>query len=291
MAIADVKSGVIEKRINRGYVFRQVPDDAGFLTVGVDVSKTFLNYTVRAQLADNGAHVVEYGRIEVPPESAMPLPEALFSALTELQADIEAGYPTPSGAVMVPRSVWIDSGWMREVVVSWTKQAGARYVPCFGRGTAQQFGASYYKPKSTGARVLFVGQGYHFSKAKTDDVIHVELHTDHWKSVVHQRLACPIDSAMAMTLFSASADSHRGFAKHLTAEKQVTKFIKGKGEKIVWEIVSRNNHYLDSTCYSEAAAHYVGELIAMATQSDTDNQNNQTKPGPDNDRPYLISQR
>ena len=62
---------------------------------------------------------------------------------------------------------------------------------------------------------------------------------------------------MSVTLYeSASFAEHSEFTQHLTAEKQIEKFIPVRGEVIVWERIDRKNHWLDSTyaalCAGEA---------------------------------------
>jgi hypothetical protein len=89
-------------------------------------------------------------------------------------------------------------------------------------------------------------------------VMLVHMNSDHWKSELHQRLMMPAASPTAITLYdAASVSEHREFSEHLTAEKQIEKYVEGRGEVIAWDRVSRNNHWLDST-YSAVCA---GEAV------------------------------
>jgi hypothetical protein len=91
----------------------------------------------------------------------------------------------------------------------------------------------------------------------------VHMNADHWKSELHQRLMMPADEPLAVTLYqAASFAEHSEFSKHLTAEKQVEKFIEGRGEIVVWERTDRNNHWLDAT-YSAVCA---GEAMVVHAQ-------------------------
>ena len=92
-------------------------------------------------------------------------------------------------------------------------------------------------------------------------VLLVHMNTDHWKSELHQRLLMPADQQNALTLYEAASVSEHGeFTRHLVAEKQVEKYVEGKGEVVIWDRVDRNNHWLDASY----AALCAGDAVAAA---------------------------
>ena len=124
----------------------------------------------------------------------------------------------------------------------------------------------YIAPDARQKGILYLGSEFHIARVKRNGkpipgVMLVHMNADHWKSELHQRLMMPVGEPLAVSLYqSASASEHSDFSKHLTAEKQVEKYIEGRGEQVVWERTDRNNHWLDSTysalCASEAVMLY-----------------------------------
>jgi hypothetical protein len=89
-----------------------------------------------------------------------------------------------------------------------------------------------------------------------------------WKTWLHEGLALTFNrqnletARGGITIFVATdPNEHLSFAKHLTAEKQVTKFEPGKGYAQVWEAIRDSNHWLDATSMACVAGHKCGFRI------------------------------
>ncbi len=159
------------------------------------------------------------------------------------------------------QSVWIDAGYMTEVVYQFCQETGKPFRPAVGRGAAQQRRQWYNRPTSTGSIVKQIGEGYHINLLKSPRLYLVEADADHWKTWTHQRLSAPLDQPGAMTLFQAPPNDHLALAKHLTAERKTEEFVAGKGVVTKWERVRRQNHWFDALYNACAAGHLVGARL------------------------------
>src|SRR5690606_15987180 len=110
-----------------------------------------------------------------------------------------------------------------------------------GYGEGQRHTTRYIAPGPKRKGVMYLGNEFHIAKVLRNGrtvpgVLLVHMNSDNWKSELHQRLLMPADEPMAVTLYEAASFSeHSEFCRHLTAEKQIEKFIPGRGEVIVWD--------------------------------------------------------
>lgn len=233
-----------------------VPSWADGITVGCDVGKRLLHWCAVAFRRDNGsAHVVEYGRTEVPSET-LGVERAIANALRELRDRCDRGWLVPGVAdARVPVRVWVDSGYQTDSVDLVTDERDT-WASCKGFSG----GARYRTPQKLNSNIRKIGDGWHLSllrrKGRTRRVVHVNA--DRWKAWTHARLVTPVDKPGAMTLFAGTRAEHTSFLSHLTAEVQVRKWRRGQ-EVVTWEQRgARNNHWLDAVALAGAAASSVG---------------------------------
>jgi phage terminase large subunit GpA-like protein len=246
-----------QKPIGRGVL----PTGTEYLSVGTDLGK-FLSYWIAtAWLQDGSPHVVDYGRFEIASDH-LGVERAIAVALREFRDFCLAGFGEEK---RVPNQIWLDSNYQSNVVYRFIRETakphGNRFRPTRGLGAGQLRQQHYNRPKTTGASVLHIGEGFHFSFLPTSRVCLVELDSNHWKSVVHERLAMPVTEAGALTLFQTFPREHIALAKHLTAETQISEFVAGRGEVVRWEALRRDNHWLDSLSIACAAGHYCGARL------------------------------
>jgi len=79
-------------------------------------------------------------------------------------------------------------------------------------------------------------------------------------------LSVPVDEPGAITLYDhPDPHGHMDLAASLTSEKQVEKWVKGKGSVVVWERITRNAHYLDAGYEATAAADFIRQSQQLAT--------------------------
>ena len=235
-----------------------LPPDTRWLTAAVDIGKYLLHWVVVAWDGSANGHVVDYGRVEVASDD-LGVEQGIMVALKQLRDDFSTGWPVPgSNQPKVPDQVWVDAGFMTEVVYAFCRQVGVQYRPAIGRGAAQQHRQWYNRPTQTGSVVRHIGEGFHINFMPTEHLFLVEVDADHWKTWVHQRLTTPLNQPGALTFYHAPPQEHLALAKHLTAEQKTEEFIAGKGVVIKWERVRRQNHWFDALYNACAAGHFCG---------------------------------
>ncbi|WP_417851059.1 terminase gpA endonuclease subunit [Thalassoglobus sp.] len=242
-----------------------VPAGTQHLTAAIDLGKYLCHWVLVAWSPQATGHIADYGRIEVAsPE--LGVEKALLVALQEFGDRVLEGWQLEgSEETVLPGTVWVDAGYMTDVVYRFSQDYPG-FLPAVGRGATQQRQQWYQRPKSTGAIVRQIGEGYHLSKLQSPSTFLFEVNADHWKTWVHQRLATPLGEPGAMTLFQAPAHEHLSLAKHLTAEKKTEEFLPGKGVVTRWECIRRNNHWFDALYNACAAGHYVGARLIQDSQ-------------------------
>lgn len=239
-----------------------LPEDTQQLAVGVDLGEHWCYYGVLAGREGGGLHVPDYGHFEAE-SGKYGVERALLAALREFRTVALAGWGCAGGGTRAPDQVWIDARWQRDVVLTFCQETRRElgrdvFRPAMGHGTTQENVRRYTQPRTTGNVVRHLGEGYHLVRLKSPALLLAEVNADRWKSWLHQRLVVPIDAPGALTLYQAMPKVHETLGKHLTAERQVTEFIAGKGDVVRWERLRRNNHLLDALYNSCAALHLAG---------------------------------
>lgn len=238
-----------------------VPEWAAFLTVGLDLGKWLCHWSAIAWSSDGRGAVIDYGRAEVASEE-LGAERGVLVCLRELRDTFLAGWSDAAGKAWKPHQVWVDAGYLTDVVYAFAREsvepAGVRFRPAVGRGHSQVRAQSYRRPKTTGSIVRHIGEDYHISRVKDARVDLVEVNADAWKSWLHERLSTPPTEPGALTLFDSEWNDHLSWAKHVTAEKRVEEFVAGKGFATRWIRERKNNHWFDATYNAAAAAHFCG---------------------------------
>lgn len=226
-----------------------VPSTSTLVTVGIDAGKYRLHW-VAISWHNGSPHIFDYDAIEMPTRE-LGAERALIETLRKFRETLGR---------LQPEQVWIDSGYLTEHVYSFCAESGSTYHPTKGLGISQVQDRKYTRPKTTGALVAKVGNGWHIAKVKhrNSRIRLVEINADYWKSWLADRLQLPIGKPGALTLYNADPLAHLTFAQHLASEKQVEEYIPGKGVIIRWEQVRKHNHYLDATYLACAAGDYCG---------------------------------
>lgn len=224
-----------------------VPASCQHLTAAVDVGKYLLHWVLVAWSQHATGHIVDYSRIEVPTDQ-LGVERAVLVALKQFRDQTEGGWPAAdiAGETVVPARVWIDAGYMTDVVYAFCQESGERYMPSVGCGAEQQRKQWYNRPTSTGSTVKHLGEGFHINLLRAERLYLAEVDSDHWKTWVHQRLTTPLDKPGAMTFFQALPQEHLSLVKHLTAETKMEEFVAGRGLVVKWERLRRQNHWLDA---------------------------------------------
>lgn len=290
-----------------------VPSWANVVTVGIDVGKRDIHYTVTAFALNGVGVVVDHGTYPIP-SGEFVYEQALLYTLRTLRDEIlERGYtwqdhPHP----YVPDQVWIDSGYQGErdvefmAIYHFVKESGDvqdnRYRAIKGHGERDNRNVRYLRPNKVGKEVTLIGEEYHFALDPVEQLYLVHVNGDYWKTklreALHVAFAGPGEAHKPGTLglFRDSPRAHSNYVKQLLAEKPVQYWVDGKGWVTVWDRVQRANHYLDCTYYALAAAHFCGvrvvqpNLITPAAPPPETTTNHETFALPDG-RPYFFNER
>jgi hypothetical protein len=258
-----------------------VPADTFALTVGCDLGKRLGHYVVMAWTESGRGHVVDYGRFEIAADE-LGGARAILLALREWRDSmIMPGYPIEDSATKwVPDQVWIDARYQgggagdAAVYEFMHESERERFRPIFGFGTGTFRAERYLRPTATSKIITAIGEGYHFKLDRVARLSRVEIDADHWKAWFHARLSAPLADPAghrlpgSLTLYKVpQPKEHTTIAKHWTAEKQVIEFVPGKGLIQRFELLRRQNHFLDASMISSAAGHFCGVRLVAGSPS------------------------
>ena len=244
-----------------------VPDDSLGVVVGVDTGKRVLHWEAKALRTNGSMAIIDYGKQPVDADK-LGVYQGLLTALRNLRKYFDS-------APWKCSQVWIDSGYHEhtDAVYSFCEESNVglthgseRWRPSKGYGEGQVRTGRYVVPTHRTHDIAYVGKEMHISKVRRNGkllpgVLLVHVNSDHWKSELHQRLAMPATEPGAVTIYHvADAGEHGEWAAHQIAEKQVEKFLTGRGNVIVWERIDRNNHWLDAGYMATAAAQFLFDV-------------------------------
>lgn len=279
---------------DRGYTRGVVPADAEKLALAIDCGKRFCTWKLLAARPDERRHVVNYGTFEVHSRD-MDEKRALLAALKNFRDDVVLeGWLKPGGEIVLPDVVFIDAGWLGDVVYEFCRESGNRFRPAIGFGLSQNFRRfrGYRRPSKTGNEVKLIGEEFHVVWLPAERIFRVDLNVDYWKTRLFEALRVPPGNAGAMEFYhSDDPNEHFTVAKHYTAERQQEVFTPGVGTEIRWIVEHRANHYLDAAANALCAL----RLILPGTKAPIAKPAVQTAAshpflGPDG-RPYLLTDR
>lgn len=131
------------------------PVGTKWITAAIDLGK-YLDHWIAVAWTDGPyAHVVDYGRIEVATDD-MGVEQASILALRQSRNMILQGWPMGAvgGEVKVPHLVLADAGYMTDVVYSFCRESGNRFLPSVGLGATQQYQRHYSQITQTGSTVV-----------------------------------------------------------------------------------------------------------------------------------------
>ena len=245
------------------------PASTRCITVGVDVGKYYLHYTVCAWWPGAGGCVIDYGTEKVygteKNDNDINTEREVFEALVRLRERLLANnYVDQSEAPRKIDAVYIDSGAYTHAVYKFVREVG--------RGWYAVKGQSNYRQRSKSNSEVRVGEHQHEQVQEAFGVRLTEVDADHWKTFVHERFLTPTFDEQNMlrrgslSLFSLPDGlTHTSFAEQTCGEQLMTEFIEGKPPKIYWYRLGAN-HWLDSTAYASAATERFG--IGLLTTSE-----------------------
>lgn len=258
------------------------PPDTDFLTLGSDTGMYLNHWVVVAWLKSGRGHIVDYGLTEVPTDQ-FGIERAMILAIRELEdSRIATPYPKHDGGTADVLQAWIDARgktrttpWERQVYqacAAGNKRLGVSdrwedfiLRPAWGFGAGQIDHKPYQTPnrKTSICRFIADDGSYDFSWRKGKQALVAQIDTNRWKSWAWERFATPPGDPGSLVLFRAPEKEHIKFRKHVTAEEPLEEFIPGKGNRVVWKQLRKQNHWFDALYLACAAAHWRGFRIVL----------------------------
>lgn len=261
----------------------ELPDDAEYITVGVDVGLWWLHWSAWAWRAHGTAHIFDYGMVALATKS-IGEEQAILNGIVSLGQQFANGWEAKDGPRFAD-AVWVDRRYKGEQVIKACSQNGPEWFPALGFGTSAETAGRYAGPKSKTKHIRNIGDNYHLEKrrsgGKTIQIAYTN--SDHWKSFVHTRFRIAVGEHGAATLFQDRPVNHHHFARHIIAEVEEREYKEGKGWTSKWIVKSRDNHFLDTSHLACAAGHFVGARVAEIEDSE-DPQPSQSPIGPTRNR-------
>lgn len=206
-----------------------VPADTLRISVGVDLGGKVGWYVVLATLADGiTRHIPDYDAFDIP-SHAMPIGQAIETALEDLRKQLLVGFRDPSGRIWTPGERWYDAGYQTTAVLNFVRKhaqgdPNAADVAAYGRGTTMVERGTYTLPKkrSNTIRQIDPDRFWFMERelGKQDNKLYWDA--DNTKYQVLQSLTIPADTAGTITLYSGVAKIHDRLVRHLTNEPLVT---------------------------------------------------------------------
>ena len=205
----------------------QVPMDALLLTAGVDIQRDRIEMEVVAWGDGEESWCVDY--LVLPGDTSRP------DVWQDLDDCLQANYTHESGSAMHITAACIDSGDQTTVVYGFVKPRQSRRI--------------YAVKGIAGPGRPVVKMSRRQKGRKTRDVDLVQIGVDDAKRLIHARLEIE-DPGPGYCHFSTDRDEE--YFAQLTAEKLVTKYIRGFPTK-VWVKTRQRNESLDCRVYAFAA--------------------------------------
>ncbi len=245
---------LLTRRLN--YDPLSLPEDILVATCAVDCQKDRLEAMAMGWGKNYAAWVIEHKVFWGDPNAAQ--------VWQELDQYLRTRFKTESGRVIPISATCIDSGGLAtQSVYSFTKTRQGRRIFAI-KGASVQGKPIVSKP-------TYVG--------KLKNVLYT-VGTDTAKDNIYARLNAPEEDA---TLFFP-ADVDEEFFKQLTAEKRITKWVRGR-KSLVWKQIRPRNEILDLTVYNFAAIYILNpnfdlieeKLLTGVQEDPTKQQNNKNR--------------
>jgi len=213
---------LLERRLN--YDNTTIPEDVLVLTAGIDTQKDRLELQLVGWGKNYEAWVCDYKIFWGDPNN--------MTVWTELDNYLKKRFKTESGRPLPISCACLDSGGHHtNAVYNFTKPRQARRIFAVkGLSTAG---------KPIANRPTFVGK---------NKAVLYGVGTDSAKEAIFARLAAEPDK----TTLHFCSDLDEEYFQQLTAEKRITKFVRGR-KTLVWKQVRPRNEALDTLVYNFAA--------------------------------------
>jgi len=277
--IVELPPAEVAGRINR-VPRKRVPLTATRLTAFIDVQGTMLYFAVCAWEDDFTGYIIDYGTwpnqerayftlAEAQRTFATALPKAtglegqIYGGLGELSDQIlGVAWQLDNGTTARVERCLIDAGWgdSTNVVFQFCRQSAYPSVVMPSKGFGIGAGGKAISERAARPGERKGLEWYMPLPKETRGIRQVNYDTNFWKSFVHGRMGSAVGSRGSLSLFGDSAQAHRMFADHFTAEFPDRRASDRTGRTVVewFEKPNRENHWLDCAVGAAVAASVQG---------------------------------
>lgn len=246
------------------YAHQILPEDTTHLAVGIDLGKRVGHYVWMAGRACGRIHIPDYGEFGIAGDK-MDTEIAIQQALEKFHdryASTGLMLFNGEGKVMLPGLVLVDANYKTPAVFrAWKKLTSGRrdgqWLPIFGRGTSQML-KNYSHPKRRGGGIVQIGDHWYMSRHKEHRGWCMFIDVDHWKDAFHHHLALDTEAVGGLTLYAAPARDHMRITQAWAGEQRKEEWQPGKGMKVVWDRIKRNQHAFDASVYARVGLAKLG---------------------------------
>jgi len=237
---------LLKRRLH--YDVNSIPESVLVITAGCDTQKDRIELQLMGWSHDFEAWVLDYKIFWGDPNAV--------KVWQELDEYIKQRFQTESGRSMPVSCVCIDSGGHHtNQVYQFTKPRQSRRV--FSIKGINQLG------KPIANKPSFVGK---------NKAVLYPIGTDTAKEAIFARLSTDVENSTLH--FPADVDEE--YFKQLTAEKRITKFVRGR-KSLVWKQIRPRNEALDCMVYNFAAIYILNPNFDVIEQKNMQNPQNMAK--------------
>lgn len=247
----------------------KLPMNTVTLTAAIDLGKYFCHWVVIAWWDGAGGVVVDYGFESVlgtdrqmDNEASEPL---IYQTLLNWRDKVtQTLYTDATGINRRVDKIFVDSGTFTNAAYEFCRQSRGPFYCSKGQNP--------YHKKTKDTDTIKAGSNLYAAKQDNEDIWLYHLDTNYWKQFIHERLLTPTFDENgnlrrgSLSLYHSEKSGHRLFCQHIVAEQLLREFIQGKGEKVYWDKVHEDNHWLDAVYMAAAAAESMGIKLFSASE-------------------------
>lgn len=240
-----------------------LPADTTHFVIAADCGKWTGWWLAMAVRASGVVAIPAYGAFDVCLSEADEVGSRLRAALCDLFEMFDQGFDVAETETrMLPQTVWVDRGWMKDVVCDVVRPRGTlrdnRYRAAKGFGKTSSSRLAYRHPSSRTPKRLRLGNRWYQDLDLLDRLLKFNFDADYYKLRVHELLRTEHGKKGSLEFCRADTpNEHAKLTHHLCAEQFMRRWLPGRGFVDTW-VKTGQNHLLDCAAMCLAALDYVG---------------------------------